>query len=157
MHVPESVKQFLSNARYYLEAAEQLPPPTKDAAHILLLITAWENVVIADKQLHAWALGENIDPKLLRDHEAKLKEINERAYVERVIVGPPGKHVPAQEIDYAGSQLKKLRELCLYGSDNETHEVAKLFRRHWFSDDFRRELVNKIKWTEMSIRIYEKL
>jgi hypothetical protein len=158
MTVPNEIKQFVSNARYYLEAANKFPPPTKDAAHILLLITSWENIVIADKQLHAWASGGQVDPKLLRDHEAKLDEISKDSYVQRIIVGPAGKGIPAQEIKYAtGKELKELRELCQYGSSSETHEVSKLFARHWFSDDFRRGLVNKIEWTEMSIDIYEKL
>jgi len=158
MKVPDDIKQFVSNARYYLEAANKLPPPTKDAAHILLLITAWENIIIADRQLHSWATNEPINPKLLKDHEAKLDEMSKDSYVQRIIVGPSGKGTPAKEIKYAtGIELKKLRSLCLYGSSNETHEVAKLFERHWFSDSFRRSLVNKTEWTEMSIRIYEEL
>jgi hypothetical protein len=80
------------------------------------------------------------------------------SYVQRIIVGPPGEGIEAKEIKYTtGMELKKLRSLCLYGSSSETHEVAKLFERRWFSDNFRRSLVNKIEWTEMSIRIYEEL
>jgi hypothetical protein len=158
MKVPDEIKQFTSNARYYLEAADKFPSPTKDAAQILLLTISWENIIIADKKLHGRAVKEKIDPKLLRSHEAKLDEVSKDSHVLRVIVGPPGKGIPAKEIKYVtGAQLQKLREICQYGADNETHQLATLFHRGWHSDDFRRSLQNKIEWTEMNIRIYEEL
>lgn len=158
MNVPNAIKQFTSNARYYLEAADKFPSPTKDAAQILLLIIAWENVVLADKKIHSWAMSESTDPKLLRSHEVKLDAISKDGYVLRVITGIPGSGTLVKEISFkTGAELKKLREICQYGADDETHELAKLFHRGWHSDNFRRSLQNKIEWTEMMIGIYEGL
>lgn len=95
--VPGNVRQFISNAKYYLEAAGKIPQPTQDAAHILLLIIGWENLVRADKELEAWAQKKQIDPKIIRDHAAKLGEVGEHNYISRVIVGPPGQHIPVVE------------------------------------------------------------
>lgn len=156
MKVPNEIKQFTSNARYYLEAADKFPSPTKDAAQILLLTISWENIIIADQKFHSWAVNEKLDPKLLRSHEAKLDEMSKDSHVLRVIVSEPGKHIPVKEIRYrTGLQLKTLREICQYGTNDETHELAKLFYRGWHSDDFRRSLQNKIEWTELSIRLCE--
>ena len=158
MKVPNEIKQYTSNARYFLEAADKHPSPTKDAAQILLLTIAWENIVIADKKLHAWVFKGNIQPNLLRSHEAKLDEISKDSFITRVIVGKPGGGVPTKEIKYnSGKDLSKLREICQYGDNNETHEVAKLFYRGWHTDNFRRSLQNKLDWTELGIRIYEEL
>ncbi|HET9174033.1 MAG TPA: hypothetical protein VFN56_01990 [Candidatus Saccharimonadales bacterium] len=158
MSVPDEIRQFVSNARYYLEAADKFPSPTKDAAQILLLTISWENIIIADKKLHGWAVKEKLDPKLLRSHEAKLDEISKDSHILRVIVEQPGKHIPVKKVKYeTGAQLQKLREICQYGADDETHELATLFYRGWHSDSFRRSLHNKIEWTELTIRIYEEL
>lgn len=158
MQVPNEIKQFTSNARYYLEAADKHPSPTKDAAQILLLTISWENIVLADKKLHSWAMkNEGIDPKLQKSHEAKLDAVSKDAYISRVIVGTPGLGTPTKQIDYrSGDELSKLRMICQYGKDNETHEVAEIFHSGWHSDDFRRSLQNKIEWTEMLLSIYEK-
>jgi hypothetical protein len=150
MKVPDEVKQFTANARLYLEAAFKFPPPTNNAVHILLLIYGWENVVLADSKVHAWAMSEDINPKLLRDHETKLNKVSKDAYIQHFING--------EEVRYStGIQLKKLREICMYGLSDDTKNVANLFREHWFSDNFSRSLKNKVEWTEMSIKAFEAL
>lgn len=62
--IPDSVKAHISNARYYLEAADKHPAPTKDAVHTLLLLVAWENIVIADTELSAWANEADVDERI---------------------------------------------------------------------------------------------
>jgi hypothetical protein len=153
--IPDSAKDHISNARYYLEAANKLPPPTKDAAHILLLLISWENIVIADKELSAWATDKAIDPKIRKDHETKFKDAPE---ILRVIVGAPGAHTPARKIRFSsGKELTDLRLACQYGSTTESKAVREIFKTGWHADDFRRQLEAKIKWVEMLHEIYLKL
>lgn len=106
------------------------------------------------RELEAWTRGEAIDPKLLRDHIAKLNEVDEHSYVLRVIVGPSG--IPAKEVYYRdGKSLKRLRELCVYGDDAETNDIGKLFSRGWHTDSFARGLKQKIDWLELWLPLYE--
>lgn len=99
-HVPQKIYERIATAKKLYDASTKFPPPTNYAAEILLLISGWENVILAEKELEAWARGEAIDPKLLRDHIAKLNEVDEHSYVLRVIVSPPGKGIPAKEVYY---------------------------------------------------------
>jgi len=71
--VPKAIYDHVSNAKLYFEAAQKFPPPTNFAVQILLLLVSWENIVIADKKLDAWAQRSAIDEKLLKDHREKFK------------------------------------------------------------------------------------
>lgn len=80
-----------------------------------------------------------------------LNEVDENSYILRVIVKPKVK-----EIFYrTGDELKKLRELCIYGDSNETNNVQELFSFGWHTDDFSRGLEQKIKWLELWLPYYE--
>jgi len=154
--VPQIVRQRLANATYYLQTADALPPPTRDAAHILLLLVGWENAALAEHELHVWAHPVNLDPKVKRDHAAKLDAVDRLSSVQYVKLGPRGTHAPAITTQYStGRELTKLREICQYGSDTETRDVAKLFHRGWHADDLRRGLHQKIEWIDAWIPLYE--
>lgn len=155
MIVPTSVKQYLSNARYYLDAANRLPPPTQDAGHILFLLIGWENIIIADTELSAKAQGSEVGKELHKDHAQKFKDAPE---VLRVIIGKPGTHTPAKEIRYTSpADFAKLRQICQYGLNGDSKDIGSIFHRGWHADDLRRALANKIGWIEMLIKIYEEL
>jgi len=158
MKVPSEIKHYASNAQHYLDAAGMFPEPINPAVEILLLITGWENIIIADKKLSEMASGLKIDTKVLKDHETKLNEIDENSRISRVIVGPPGKGIPAVTTDFkTGAELKRLRQICMFGDPTESHDLKYVFRKYWHTDNFSRGLRNKIKWTEMLIKIYEEL
>jgi len=158
MKLPRQIKQYSSNAQYYLQAADKFPSPTKDAVQILLLITGWENIILAEEELLSSQLDRLINPKLKKDHAVKLDKVDKNSFVERIIVSPKGKKIPAESIKYkTGQELKKLREICQYGLDNETFEVAELFRRHWFTDSLRNGLIQKIKWVNSWVNYIESI
>lgn len=153
--VPELILQYLSNAEYYLEAADKLSPP-QGAAHILLLIAGWENAVLAEQELSSWSTRQPITPKIHKDHATKLDFIDPQAHILRVIVGEPGTHTPIKEVYYkTGKELKGLMELCRYGSATETRDVRELFRRHWFADSMRNNLSQKIERIRFWVPLYE--
>jgi len=155
MLVPTTIKQHLKNAKYYLDAANKLPPPTQDAGHILFLLIGWENIAIADSELSAKAQGSEVSKELYKDHAQKFKGAPE---VLRVIVGKPGTHTPAQEIRYSTPEdFTKLRQICQYGLSGGSKDIQEIFDRGWHADDLRRALANKIGWVEMLITIYEEL
>lgn len=151
--IPISVKDHVSNARYYLKAASKFPSPTCDALHILLLLTAWENIQIAKEELSAWAQQTIPSKKLYKSHAYKFQKANP---IIRIILGPPG--TPAQTITYSSdTDFEKLISTCRYGAKTGSKELATLFERGWHSDAFERSLINKIGWEEMMIEVYESL
>lgn len=151
--IPDSVKAHISNARYYLEAADKHPSPTKDAVHILLLLTGWENIAIADEELSAWAREEEVDERLYKSHAVKYKKVPK---VTRIILGPSG--TKPREITFSGGRnFEELRMACQYGSNTEGKEVRELFKKGWHLDGLRNGLIHRIGWVEMMVGIYEKL
>lgn len=151
--IPDSVKAHISNARYYLEAADKHPAPTKDAVHTLMLLVAWENIVIADTELSAWANEADVDERIYKSHATKYKELPQ---VTRTILGPSG--TPPKEVKFSsGRDFEELRMATQYGSNTEGKDLRVLFERGWHLDGLRRGLINKIEWTEMMVDIYEKL
>lgn len=152
--IPTSIKDHISNAHYYLEAANKFPPPTRDAIHILLLLTAWENIQIAQEELSAWAQQTITSKKLYKSHAYKFEKA--RKSITRIILGPPG--TPARTIEYSSStDFEKLILICRYGLKTGSKELANIFERGWHSDAFERSLINKIGWEEMMIEVYESL
>jgi hypothetical protein len=97
--IPPEVEEYVANASHYLAAASRLPPPKHNAAHILLPIIGWENIVLADKTLSAWATRTTIEARLKRDHAEKLQWVTPTGATEgilHVIVGPAGSGHPGQ-------------------------------------------------------------
>lgn len=149
--LPDSIKAHASNARYYLEAADRLPAPTRDAAHVLMLLIGWENIVIADEEMSAWANQADVDEKIYKSHSTKYKDLPE---VTRTILGPSG--TPPRTVRFSsGRNFEELRMVCQYGSNTEGKNVRELFNRGWHLDRLRNGLINKIGWVEMQIKIYE--
>jgi hypothetical protein len=149
--MPDSIQAHISNARYYLDAANKHPAPTQDAVHILLQLIAWENIVIADEELSAWATEDDVDERLYKSHATKYKAVPE---VLRVILGPSG--TPPREIRYSsGRNFEELRMACQYGSNTEGKEVKELFKKGWHLDELRNGLIGKIEWVELFIKIHQ--
>ena len=151
--IPNSIKESISNAKYYLEAADKHPAPTKDAVHILLLLIGWENIVIADEELGAWAKEEDVDKKIYKNHARKFRKMPE---VTRIILGQTG--TKTKEVRFSsGKDFQELRIACQYGSNTETKEVRELFKSGWHLDSLRNRLIIKIRWIERLVSAYEKL
>lgn len=151
--IPNSVIEHISNAKYYLAAADKHPAPTQNAVLILLLLVAWENIVIADHELSAWATETLADPNIRKSHAAKLKDI---PVVKRIIVGPKGT-VP-KEIDFStGHDFEELRMACQYGSNTESKDVQKIFQTGWHLDELRNGLINKISWVEVVLKAQQRV
>lgn len=154
--IPKSVKEYISNARYYFEAANQFPSPTRDAVKILLLLTARENIKVAEEELHAWAQGSKPTKDLYKSHAYKLRDIRDSYSIDRIILGKRG--TPAKTISYkSGTDFEKLHQICRYGLKGDSKDLSSIFARGWHSDAFERALISKINWEEMMVKIYEEL
>jgi len=152
-NIPKSVSEHIANAKYYLDAADKHPQPTQNAALILLLLVGWENIVIADHELGAWANQADIDPQIRKSHAAKLKNVPD---VTRIIVGSSG--MPPKEIVFStGHDFEELRMACQYGSNTESKDVSQIFKTGWHLDELRNGLIEKIKWEETMLEIYQNL
>lgn len=150
--IPNSIKEHISNAKYYLEAADKHPAPTKDAVHILLLLIGWENIVIADEELGAWAKEEDVDKKIYKSHARKFIKMPE---VTRIILDSTG--TKTREFRFSsGKDFEELRMACQYGSNTET-EVRELFKTGWHLDRLRNGLISKIGWIKVLVSAYEGL
>lgn len=53
--VPKQVEVLLSKAQCCLTRADEFLAVRNNAAHMLLLLTGWEHVVLAGKELDTWA------------------------------------------------------------------------------------------------------
>lgn len=152
--IPTSIKDHISNARYYLEAGDKFPSPTRDAVLILLLLTAWENIQIAKEELSAWAQKDIPSKKLYRDHAHKFGKAS--SLITRVILGPQG--TPAKTETYSsGADFKRLLSLCRYGYKGDSRQLDSIFKRGWHLNSFRNSLIRRIEREEMMINIYEGL
>jgi len=153
--IPNSVKDHISNANYYLDATKPFPSPKCDAVRVLLLLTAWENIKIAEEELHSWAQQTKPAEELYKSHAYKFRDVRKSKSIDRIIILSSG---TAKTITYAtGTRLGKLIEICRYGLNGGEKELASIFSKGWYSDDFERSLVSKIKWEETMVKIYEKL
>jgi GTPase Era involved in 16S rRNA processing len=153
--IPNSVKDYISNSNYYLEATKFFPSPTCDAVKILLLLTAWENIKIAEEELHSWAQQTKPAELLYKSHAYKFRDVRKSKSIDRIIILPSG---TAKTISYStGTQFEKLFQICRYGLNGDKKELALIFKTGWFTDDFERFLISKIKWEEMMVKIYEEL
>ena len=152
--ITDSVYAHISNARYYLNAAQRLPSPISDGVRILLLLTSWENIKIAEEELHAWAQGSKPRVLIYKSHRLKFEDVWKP--IVRVILGPRG--TPAKQVEYStAKQLEKLLEVCRYGPKDGSRELAPYFERRWFTDGFQRGLESKIGWQETYIEAIKHL
>ena len=150
--IPDSVRDHMSNARYYLEAASTFPYPTYIAVRILLILTAWEHIKIAEEELSAWARQTVPSRDLYKSHEYKFREL--RRPITRVIQGESG--TPAKTIIYSSAaDIHKLLSICRYGPRTGSKRLTSIFERGWHTDSFKRSLISKIEWEEMMVNIYE--
>ena len=153
--IPTSVKDHISNANYYLEAANIVSHRTSAAVHILLL-TAWENIKIAEEELHSWAQKIPTANGLYKSHAYKFRNIRRSKSIDRIVVGPPG--TQPQTTSYStGTDFEKLLYICRYGPKGGSKELASIFGKGWFPDDFHRSLISKIKWEEAAVKMFESL
>lgn len=151
--IPTSVKDHISNARYYLEAADKFRPPTRNAAHILLLLIAHENIEIAKEELISWAQKTTPNKELYKSHAYKFKKARP---ITQIISGQKG--VPPKTCTYStGADFAKLLLICRYGFKTGSKALKLIFNRGWHTDSFRNSLIGNIKWEEMMIGIYESL
>lgn len=149
--IPNSVREHISNAEYYLEAAEKHPVPTRNAVYILLLLTGWENIALADAELGAWAKKDDVDKKMYKSHASKHKKTPE---IRRIILGPRG--TKPKVVSYStGRDFEKLRMACQFGSNTESVEVKEIFKSGWHLDGLRNKLIGEIKWIRILTGAYE--
>ena len=148
---PASIRAWISNARLYFEAARRLPSPEMEAPRILLLLTAMENINIAESELDAWADGTLPDPRVYKSHKIKFEGV--RKSITQLVFDANNK---ATEIDYVTSkQLDKLLQVARFGPKGKSPDLIAHFSKRWFTDDFERGLDNKIRWTENALNMYE--
>jgi hypothetical protein len=154
--IPHTVNDHIKNGHYYLDVAATRPSPAHDAAHILFLLIAWENIAIADAELGVWASGERIDPKVHKDHAFKFQGVPK---ITRIIVAPKGSGREPEIIDYTtGKEFATLRMVCQYGpKGGSSKDVSQIFQTgHWFTDEFKNALIAKLGWVEMLVDIYKR-
>ena len=154
--IPKSVKAYISNARYYLESANQFPPLIRDGVRILLLLTARENIKIAEEELHAWVQGLEPSKNLYRSHAYKLRDVRDSYSIKRIILGKRG--TPPKTVSYrSGSDFEKLHQICRYGLNGDSKDLSSFFARGWHTNAFERALISKIEWEEIMVKTYEEL
>lgn len=108
-----------------------------------------ENIVIADAELDAWAMQEDINEKIYKDHAHKFKDAPK---ITRIIIGPGS--IKSREIDFfSGRDFSELRQVCQYGSNTESKDVQEIFANGWFTDEFQNSLRAKIKWVDVFVGI----
>lgn len=155
--VPNEIRDCISNAEYYLEAADRLPDKKENAAHIFLVILAWENLGRARKKLSNWAQKNN--KKLPNDHAVNLEDPEKfkgsGCYISHIVIKPG---VPALQKDYCtGEELKKLRIICQFGDTGASKNIRKIFASGWHVDRFREFLRRQIDWEKLWLEYYENL
>ena len=153
--LPVSIKERISNANYYLDAASRIPLRGFEAIRISLLLTAWENVQIAEEELHSWAQQTPPAQKLYTSHAYKFRNIRKSKSIDRIVINSRGK---AETTSYVtASDFERLLQICRYGFKNGTRDLAVVFKSGWFFEDFERALVSKIRWEETSVKMYEEI
>jgi hypothetical protein len=150
--IPKHIKDYASNANYYIEAAEKFTYPSHQAVRLLLL-TAWENIKIAEEELNSLIQKTIPSKKLHKSHAYKFEKAPPIARVE---VGLPG--TKAKNTFYKSAKdFENLISICRYGSKTGSRELKLMFKNGWFLDHFESSLISKIKWYETSVKMYEEL
>ncbi|MBU6370886.1 MAG: hypothetical protein KGH93_00080 [Patescibacteria group bacterium] len=151
--IPKDITDRIANARYYLDASRKLPFRSYTGLKILSLLTAWENLTIAEEEMSAWIRKIPVSKKLYKSHVYKLKNV--RKPIERIVI----KNGRAHTTIYAnGTELNKLLSICRYGSKSCSKNIEEIFvGREWITDEFERGLESRISWEEMSVKMFEKL
>lgn len=153
--LPISIKEHISNANYYLNAEGKIPSRTFDAIRISLLLTAWENVQIAEDELSSWVECTPLVQKLYKSHAYKFRNVRKSKSIDQISINLQGK---AETTTYAtGDDFKRLLQICRYGFETGTKELSKIFKTDWYFEEFKRALISKIKSREKIVEIYENL
>lgn len=126
--IPNSVEDHISNAQYYIQAANDLPPRKWSAVRILLLLTAQENVKLAEEELHSWAQGTPVAKRLYKSHSYKLRDIRKSKSIDRIILEPPSTTVKITSY-YSGAQLAELLEICRYGPKTGSKDLQPILNK----------------------------
>ena len=152
--MPQSVKGRIANARHYLEAARRSSGTAHVASRISSLLTALENVRIAEEEMHSWASKDPVTKGLYTSHEVKFSKVHHG--IAQVVFDPQtGK---ADTVWYkTGSELKELHQTTRYGPDKNSPDVTKHFERGWHTEEFENEITLDIEWEEMMVTVYESL
>lgn len=145
--IPASIKDHISNAHYYREASDKLSLPIHNAARILLLLTAYENIQIAKGELSAWAQNTPPPKELYKSHDYKFRKVSPITYIDP--------HTSVETKYSSGADFKKLLSLCRYGHKTGLKQLALIFARGWQLSYFRNSLIDKMEWAEMMVEIYE--
>lgn len=151
MKVPKNVQTHISNARYYFNAAQRIPSPVADGARILLLLVAWENMHTAVAELRSYIWKTPLPKKLHKEHTAKLQEV--RGPIIQLRPFGVGRFV--EKAYLTPVELKKLLETCRYGPVGSLPDVAAHFARGWYTDEFEKDLDNKLRWLELELTIFQ--
>lgn len=152
--IPKSIKEYTANARYYLESAKKFPTPTCDAVKILLLLTAKENIKIAEEMLSIWIRKDKQNKKLFKSHQYKFS--GSKHSIERIVFNKNAQQ--KETISYkTGHQFKELYQICKYGLKNGSKDISSIFKRGWDSESFEIGLYLNVKHMEEKLEEYEKL
>lgn len=153
MKVPKNVRVHISNSRYYLGALARFPQPVAQGVRILLLLTAWEHMHIASKFLESKVWNTPTSKELLRSHKEKLQGV--RGPIIHLRDAGGGKLI---EKAYMGSEeLSDLLEVARYGPKNASIKLEEFFNGRWFTDEFERDLQNRLGWLEAEVKIFDEM
>jgi hypothetical protein len=118
------------------------------------LLTAWENIKIAEGELHNWIQKTPIPKGLHKSHADKFRDVRKSKSINRIVLGKPG--TKAITISYStDKEFEKLLKLCRYGTGGGSKELKSIFEKGWHFDNFRNGVITKIEWEKMMISIYE--
>lgn len=151
MKVPKNVRVHIANSRYYLGALIRLPQPVAQGVRILLLLTAWEHMHIAKKFLESKVWNTPTSPELLRSHKEKLQGVRGPVIHLRDVGG--GKLIEKAYLD--SEELSTLLEVARYGPKDTSVELEEFFNGRWITDEFERDLENRLGWLETEVKIFD--
>jgi hypothetical protein len=153
MKVPKNVKTHIANSRYYLGALGHLPQPVAQGVRILLLLTAWEHMHIASKFLESKVWNTPTSRELLRSHKEKLQGV--RGPIVHLRDAGGGKLI--EKAYMSPEELSELLEVARYGPKNILVELGEFFNGRWITDEFERDLENRLGWLEAEVKIFDEI
>ena len=150
IQIPKSIKVHLESAKSALIDADSLPGALQhNASRYFLLLSAWELAQITDEKFNSWVWKTHVNTRLLKDHGYKLRKSPVTTYI-KIVKGKP------IETKYASEdEKKKLRTLLVYGREDTSRR--ELFMRGWNFDTFRKRLISKINFLEITAKAIEGL
>lgn len=149
--IPKHIEDYASNANYYIEASEKFVYPNHQAVKLLLLLTAWENIKIAEEELSAF-IQKTIPVKEL--HKSHAYKFIKAPGIARVEVRSKG--MKAINTFYKSPEdFEKLIYICRYGPKSGQRNLNLIFKNGWFLDHFENSLISKINWYNISVKMYK--